>query len=883
MLRSVYDSLPYKPKLQSRKVNLQTVNSESLKADGCAEICFEIGGEKTKHVFYVVRNMNRKLILGRDWLQQNGVRLYFDLGCIRLHQTYIPLQEDIHVTSIVRLRSKTKIKPQTAVLCNCKVRNNPNLPVDRTYQITPIECGFLSHEPGLMVTNSIGKLKSNRVLPIMIVNTTNKTYTVRKGCPVAKVEQLRGQDIMSVSKDSEPSVAGGSAETFEHIDVPTEHKQKIVHLLQGNKDLFAQKDSELSHTDTVKMKIETGDHPPIKLRQYRTPLNNRKIIDQAVDEMLEAKIIERSKSPWSFPVVIVDKKDGSKRFCVDFRALNKITKANSYPLPLIDDILALLGKAKYFSSLDLKSGYWQVLVEDNDREKTAFTCHRGLFQFNVMPFGLTTAPGVFQELMARVLEGLDKFTVAYLDDILIFSETLEEHLAHIQNVFDRLRKHHLKLKLKKCSFLKAETNYLGFVINESGIKPEARKVNIIKALTPPTTVREVRSLIGMCSYYRRFIPHFSEIAEPIITLTRKYARFKWDAKCQKAFEILKEKLADYPVLGYPDPRKKYLLYTDASQSCIGACLTQPCDATDATGTEPSIPNEKPIYYLSHRLSETQTRWSTIEKEAFAIHFALQKLDHYLHNAEFTIRTDHKPLKYLLKSPMQNKKIQMWALGIAGYNCKIEYIAGSENSCADLLSRVAQNDAMSQEKETVHDPEINDKAYEIGVLNSNRFNPKEYARCTLQPSDIVETPSLGDDIDMAIEQPKDEVLMELKIGMQNDKVPKAVQRQHILVDNIMYYISDVDTDPILRLYVPVHLRDMVIRQYHDLNGHMGIDKTFDAIKQKYYWPNLFKELYDYVSRCVLCQTRNMKKIKPPVQPTDIPPYAFAKIGLDLSGP
>ena len=156
---------------------------------------------------------------------------------------------------------------------------------------------------------------------------------------------------------------------------------------------------------------------------------------------------------------MLTKKDESKRFCVDFRALNRITKANSYPLPLIDDILALLCKAKYFSSLDLKSGYWQVLVEDNDREKTAFTCHRGLFQFNVMPFGLTTAPGVFQERMARVLEGLDKFTVAYLDDILIFPETFEEHLAHIQNVFDRLRKHHHKLKLKKCSFLKAETNY----------------------------------------------------------------------------------------------------------------------------------------------------------------------------------------------------------------------------------------------------------------------------------------------------------------------------------------------------------------------------------------------------------------------------------------
>ena len=230
---------------------------------------------------------------------------------------------------------------------------------------------------------------------------------------------------------------------------------------------------------------------------------------------------------------------------------------------------------------------------------------------------------------------------------------------------------------------------MGFVINENGVMPEARKVNVIKALAPPTCVREVRSLVGMCFYYRRFIPHFSNIAEPIIALTRKYAKFKWDDKCQTA------------VLGYPDPNK-YFLYTDASQDCIGACLTQPCD--DDNSADSCVRNEKPIYYLSHKLSDTQTRWSTIEKEAFAIHFALQKLDHYLHNAEFTIRTDHKPLKYLLDSPMQNKQIQLCALGIAGYNCKIEYIKGTDNSCADLLSRIPQSAGLTQENGT-YEPDI----------------------------------------------------------------------------------------------------------------------------------------------------------------------------------
>ena len=253
--------------------------------------------------------------------------------------------------------------------------------------------------------------------------------------------------------------------------------------------------------------------------------------------MLDADVIRRSRSRWPFPVVIVDKKDGSKRFCVDFRKLNQITKKHSHPLPLIDDILALLGKAKYFTSLDLKSGYWQVAMNEKDKEKTAFTCHKGLFEFNVLPFGLSNAPAVFQELMSIVLQGCNAFVTAYLDDILAFSSTLEDHLEHLSIIFGKLRQH--KSKLKKCSFLKMETHYLGFVINDFGIKPDQLKVEAIRTLPVPTCVREVRSFIGMCSYYRRFIPNFSQIAEPIIALTRKYAHFKWTEQHQKAFEFLK--------------------------------------------------------------------------------------------------------------------------------------------------------------------------------------------------------------------------------------------------------------------------------------------------------------------------------------------------------
>ena len=226
---------------------------------------------------------------------------------------------------------------------------------------------------------------------------------------------------------------------------------------------------------------------------------------------------------------------------------------------------------------------------------------------------------------------------------MIFSPTLEEHLEHICVIFDRLRQHNLKLKLKKCSFLKSETHYIGFVISEEGIKPDQKKVEAIRSLPVPTCVREVRSFIGMCSYYRRFIPNFSHIAKPIIALTRKYTHFKLSDTDQKAFDYLKDSLTAVPLLVYPDSNKPYVLYTDASDTCLGACLTQECDG-----------DEKSPYYLSHKLSRSQCKWSVVEKEAFAIHFGLQKLEYYLHNAQFVIRTAHKPLKILLGSPMQNK-------------------------------------------------------------------------------------------------------------------------------------------------------------------------------------------------------------------------------------
>ena len=387
--------------------------------------------------------------------------------------------------------------------------------------------------------------------------------------------------------------------------------------------------------------------------------------------------------------------------------------------------MTLLGKAKYFSSLDIKLGYWQVAIDEKDKEKTAFTCHSGLYKFLVVPFGISNAPAIFQELMLVVLSGYSQFAAAYLDDILIFSSSIEEHFQHLQFVFNRLRQHNLRLKLKKCSFAQTETNYLGFIIGSNGIKPDNKKCEAIKSLPSPTCVREVRAFVGMCSYYWRFIPNFSKIAEPIIDLTKKYSRFKWTNEHQKAFDFIKNSLPTVPMLIYPDPNKLYTLYTDASDLCIGACLTQNDEKTQ---------EEKPIYFLSHKLSRTQCRWSTVEKEAYAIHYSLQKLDYYLHNATFTIKTDQAPLGYLLESPMQNRKIQLCSLNIASYDCQIEYISGPTNTCADLLSRHPTNlsHALGGNLSYISDSHENEgeildfsfkNTFQVNVLDSSKLTQK----------------------------------------------------------------------------------------------------------------------------------------------------------------
>jgi hypothetical protein len=334
---------------------------------------------------------------------------------------------------------------------------------------------------------------------------------------------------------------------------------------------------------------------------------------EMVTNMLSRGVIQPSNSPWSSPVVIVAKKDGSKRFCVDYRKLNAITKTDAYPLPRIDDALDVLAGMKYFASLDLLSGYWQVKMSDDSVEKTAFCTPDGLFEFTVMPFGLCNAPGTFQRLMESVLSGLiPEKCLLYIDDILVVGRTFEEHLQNLREVLTRLREAGLRLKPRKCHLCQRKVKYLGYIVSADGISADPEKVAAVKDFPTPLDLKSLRSFLGLASYYRRFIPCFSSMGQPLYALTRKDAPFVWTGSCEEAFRRLKNLLTDAPILSYPDFEKEFFLETDASGTGLGALLTQKQD----TGLN------QPIAYASRTLQSHERNYGVTELEALGVVWAI---------------------------------------------------------------------------------------------------------------------------------------------------------------------------------------------------------------------------------------------------------------------
>ncbi|GFX64608.1 hypothetical protein TNCV_1671441 [Trichonephila clavipes] len=463
---------------------------------------------------------------------------------------------------------------------------------------------------------------------------------------------------------------------LENAELSLEQKSSAERLFQEFEDVFSRNSSDIGHTTVTQHRIDTADHPPIKQHPRRLPFAKQEEVGTLLREMQENDIIEPSSSPWASPIVLVRKKDGSTRFCVDYRKLNDVTKKDSYPLPRIDDTLDTLSGHKWFSTLDLKSGYWQVEIHPEDREKTAFTSGQGLWRFKVMPFGLCNAPATFERLMETVLKGLTfEACLIYLDDVIIGGRTFEEHLQSIRKVLSKLSDANLKLNPSKCKFFQKEVNYLGHIISAEGVRTDPEKSVRRKELKRPENLRELRSFLGLCTYYRKFVKGFSNIARPLHKLTESKQKFQWTKECEDSFLQLKEALTSSPILIYPQPDKPFILDTDASNESVGAVLSQEIDG-----------QERVVAYWSKCLSKPERNYCVTRKELLAIVKAIEHFHHYLYGQKFLLRTDHASLTWLMNFRNTEGQVARWIQRLNEYYFDIRHRKGSSHGNADALSR-----------------------------------------------------------------------------------------------------------------------------------------------------------------------------------------------------
>ena len=496
-------------------------------------------------------------------------------------------------------------------------------------------------------------------------------------------------------------------------------------------------------TGLIEHTIPLNNSRPIRQSPYRIPAAYRDEVEKELTEMLEHGMIEPTVSPWASPMVVVRKKDGTARICVDYRRLNSVTDMDAYPLPRIEDILDSIGRAKFITTLYLAKGYWQVPVSPGDRAKTAFVSPLGLYQFTTMPFGLCGAPSTFQRLMDDVLRGQQSFARAYLDDIVIFSCDWEEHLAHLRAVFEELREAGLTIKLRKCQFAMEECSYLGHKIGGGVVQPEQNKVEAIRQYPRPLTKKNVRAFLGLAGYYRRFISRFAELARPLTDLTRKQQPdpVQWTPACEEAFIALKKALEDPPVLHNPDFNQPFILQTDASDLAVGAVLSQ----KGADGLE------HPVSYFSRKLLPRETRYATVEKECLAVKLSIERFCIYLTGRRFTVQTDHSALRWLDRMKDQNARLTRWSLALQPYQFDIQHRAGRKNVNADSLSRIAVDQCFALQKEGGMWPSetLSDSIKSIKSIKSQQLEDVDKRSppnptpdpCTYTLSDCLETDQL----------------------------------------------------------------------------------------------------------------------------------------------
>ncbi|GJY42186.1 retrotransposon-related protein [Tanacetum coccineum] len=683
---------------------------------------------------------------------------------------------------------------------------------------------------GIQWLSTLGDIKCNfKQLKMEFIY--NKRRMVLRGTSKASVQWMEGkrQDkevvsvenaellMLSVYPNTGPQLLNLQSESATaQIDTALEE------VVQNYADVF-DIPTELPprRTHDHKIPLQEGTQP-VNIRPYRHPPTQKNAIEAMVKELLEAGVIKHSTSPFASPIVMVKKKDNTWRMCIDYRQLNKHTIKDKFPIPVIEELIDELHGATVFTKLDLRSGYHQIRMVEDDVAKTAFKTHEGHYEFLVMPFGLTNAPSTFQALMNEVFKPfLRKFTLVFFDDILIYSCNLTEHVQHLVAVLDTMRRNQLYAKKSKCVFGTSHVEYLGHVISAEGVATDSNKIKVMQEWPVPTTVKQLRGFLGLTGYYRRFIKNFASISRPLTMLLKKNA-FGWNNEAQISFEQLKQAMISAPVLSLPNFDQPFIVETDASGVGLGAVLQQ---------------NGHPIAYLSKTLSAKHQALSTYEKEFLAVLLALEKWRGYLLDRHFVIKTDHYSLKYLLDQRITTPTQMKWLPKLMGFDYEVTYKKGSENIAADALSRVQiQGELITMS-------------------------------CSSITTDLVAKIAKTWEEDAALQ----DIIVKLKQDGRAKKHYQWVNEKLIRKGKLVVGKDEA-------------VRNEILNHFHEgaIGGHSGVKVTTQKLCSLFYWKGLRKQVKNFVRECLVCQRYKPDLAAYPglLQPLPIPEKVWTSVSMDF---
>lgn len=894
-------------------IYMRGITDEKCTSIGSTNVILNIKHLEIKHQFHVVRDEFRiptHGIIGKDFLRRHKCLIDYSNMTLTVRPKNAPSAE-IHIQSEI-MRGISAIPPrcQSFKLFRIKSNNYPCV----------VEAQQISDD--IFIPTTIAQRKETW---IRVLNTSEEFKFVNTD--KINASPIDDYDIVRFNKHvQESTMRHDELKKALRNKIPNHAKNKLWPLCQEFDDIFHLPNDKATVNNFYTQTLTLKDNEQVYIKNYRLPQSQKNEIKAQVQKLLKNDLIELSTSNYNSPLILVPKKstDGTRkwRMCIDYRLLNKKLIPDKFPLPRIDEILDGMGRAKFFSVMDLQSGYHQIPLEEKSRHVTAFSTDTGFYQWKVLPFGINVAPSSFTRMMTIAFSGLSpEQAFIYMDDIIVIGFSENQHINNLRKVFETCRKYNLKVNPEKCNFFRPEVYFLGHKCTTNGILPDPNKLRAIEKFPRPVNRDEAKRFVAFANYYRRFIKNFSGITKPITNLSRKNVEFNWTEECQNSFDTLRKCFLEAPLLAYPDFTKKFKVTVDASHIACGAVLSQEHGDID-----------RPILFLSRTFKKGEANKPIIEKELLAIHFALQTLRPYLYGTQFTVYSDHKPLIYLYKLKSPSSKLTRIRLDLEEFSFDVVHISGKSNVVADALSRIRIEDlkdgyecdifaitrSMTKNKANGTqnidgNDEITDnvRVYEELLTGFKKHYPRiKLTKSTSGGNKLIKATITAFQNHRRLFEcslsatPNERITLKLILSKLESmaKAHNIRKLQWPLQDEIFAHcelnefkqacndtLKDITIALIKRpeMIPDKNEREKILKNFHEhefVGGHSGQKRMYASIRSKYYWPKMTRDVARYVRNCDTCNLcKPVRANKEPMHVTRTPQQPFDVTIIDTVGP